>query len=123
MSEVPDHGGDRDRARSELAAVVEAEARLDRAIADARAAADAGREAAHRQARAAAADGAHAQDRERTRIVAEVDRAATEEVRAAEAATRARIARYAALRGPALDELVQRLALELVAIAAEDGAP
>ena len=105
---------------SDLAVLVETEARLDRALADARAQAAAIREAARDRAKAAsqALDGML--DRERARITAAV--AASTEAQLAAIATKARgqITCFEATRAERLDPIARELASRIVALALEE---
>ncbi|HEU0032567.1 MAG TPA: hypothetical protein VFQ53_18170 [Kofleriaceae bacterium] len=106
--------------RSDLATLVETEARLDAALSDARARGDAMREAARTAAAAAAASLDAELVAERDRLAAEIAQATRERIVAIEQAAVVDVARYDALTGIALDELAERLAQRLVAIVHEE---
>lgn len=114
------HRDDADHARSELAVLVETEARLDRALVDARLIAESARALARQRADEAAAAQEAELARERERIATEIE--AATRARIAELARTARdaVARYDAVRGPRLAEIARRVAARLVAIANEE---
>ncbi len=104
---------------SGLGALVEAEARLDDKLANAKVEAEKVRAEARR--RAAAADAAYAEDlaRERARVSAELEAKAAAERAASEADAQAQIARFDAVRAERLGELARVLAGKVAAVARE----
>jgi len=110
-------------ASSDLAALVDAEARLDRALADARASAQAVRDAARRRADDAAAVLDAEIEHERARLATEIAAATDAQLAAIADRTRAELARYETVRGDVLDDLARRLADRLVAVALDEAAP
>jgi hypothetical protein len=103
-----------------LASLVEVEARLDRMVADARAAATATCEAARRRAEATAATLDAEIEREDARLAAEIAAATDAQVSTIATTTRAEIARFEAIEGVTLAELARRVAARLVALALEE---
>ncbi|HEU4731045.1 MAG TPA: hypothetical protein VFT22_24290 [Kofleriaceae bacterium] len=108
---------------SGLSALVEAEARLDRALDAAREAAIASVAAARRRAEDDAATIDAEIARERARIDAEITTATTAQLAAIAEQARAQAARFDAVRGEALARLGHALAHRLAAIARGEGAP
>lgn len=104
--------------RSDLVALVETEARLDRALADARARARALIETARRAADASLRDEELAEQRDR--IAMNIDAARTAQIAAISEQARADQARCAALDGPALAALAHRLGLQLIEVALDE---
>lgn len=107
-------------ATSELEILVETERRLDAAIAAARGAADATREAARARTTTALAELEHRLEQERARTIREVadDLAARE--RALELAAIAATTRYETIDGAVLEQIAHVLAQRVLAIAIED---
>jgi len=102
---------------SELEELVDAEARLDQRLAEARRVAAAARDAAHRRVAEAATTLAHEIARDRDRIDAEID-TATEAVLAAIAARAdAEVARFESVRDVVVDALARALAARLAEVA------
>jgi len=108
--------------QSELAVLVETEARLDRALGAARASADRARAAARERAAQAAEDHAAELAREQERIAAEVRAQTQARIAALEEAAARTTARYEAVRGERLDYIAHRVALRLVELVLEEGA-
>lgn len=109
-----------DRTRSDLAVLVEAEARLDRQLADARARAAALQDEAERRAAQAAAAVAAAIETERTRIAVEIERDTHERVRAIEQAAHDDVARFDAIRDDRAATRAREVAEQLVALVREE---
>lgn len=105
--------------RSELALLVEAENRLDGAIAAARQSADEAREAARTRALVAASRLETQVELERARIASTIAAETAQRERAIEANAAAKLARYDGMRDEALVGVARRLAQRLVAIAEE----
>ncbi len=108
---------------SDLAALVDAEASLDRRLAAARDAANAARDAARKRAADAMAQIDRELERERARIAAEIAATTAAELRAIADDARANVARYDALRGEALTALARQLARELADLVLAEAAP
>jgi|MudIll2142460700_1097286.scaffolds.fasta_scaffold00499_11 hypothetical protein len=106
--------------RSDLAALVETESRLDRTVAAARQAADEARAAARLRARTAASRLETEIALERERIASTLAAETARREREIEDRTRAKLARYEAMRDDAVTEIARLLARRLVAIAEED---
>jgi len=104
---------------SELATLVETEARLDRALADARGIADATRAAAQQAAEAATAALDAEIARARERLAAEIATRTHDELAAIDDAARADVARFAAVRGDALAAIARALVDRIAASASE----
>jgi hypothetical protein len=101
-------------ARSELAVLIETEARLDRELAAAREHGERLRRAARERAAAAAAALDDELARERARITTELAAAADVVERATVEQARAEVARFEAVRGERLERVARRLAERLV---------
>jgi capsule polysaccharide export protein KpsC/LpsZ len=109
------------RTRSELAALVETEARLDHELATARARAALLIEQANARVEAAAAALAAERTAARARIEAEVDRVASTRIRELEDSCARDLARLAAVRGERAEAIAHRIIEQLVAfVLAED---
>jgi hypothetical protein len=108
------------RQRSELAVLVETEARLDRALADAHAHAHAMRDAARRRADEAAAGLETELTRARRRIATEIETATAARVREIGEAADAEVGRYEAVRDERLDRIARRVAERLVELVAAE---
>jgi len=102
------------QARSELAVLIETEARLDRELAAARAQGERLRRAALDGAAVANAALDDELARERARITAELAAAADALERATVEQARAEVARFDAVRGERLERVARRLAERLV---------
>lgn len=105
-----------------LSALVDAEARLDRALADARAEADALRAAAYERAKAAANMLDAELDRERARAAQAIEDATARELRAIADDARLHVARFDAVQGESLRVLALEIARRLAAIAVAEAA-
>ncbi|HSN28413.1 MAG TPA: hypothetical protein VLT45_19140 [Kofleriaceae bacterium] len=105
-----------------LSALVDAEARLDRALADARAEADALRAAAYERAKAAANMLDAELDRERARAARAIEDATARELRAIADDARLHVARFDAVQGESLRVLALEIARRLAAIAVAEAA-
>ena len=110
-------------AASELAVLVETEARLDRELADARQKAEALRDAGRQRAERALATLEAEAVFERTRISTEIEAATVARVRAVEEAADAAIARFEAIRGEELARIARRLVDDIVALVREEEVP
>jgi vacuolar-type H+-ATPase subunit H len=110
-------------APSKLAALVDTEARLDRALDDARSAAATAVAAARRRAEASAASIDSELIHERIRIADEVVGATAAQIQAIAQNTRDQVSRYDAVRGDALGEIAHALAARLAALALDEGTP
>ena len=106
-----------------LSALVDAEARLDQAIAHARAEADALRAAAYERARAAASMLDSELDRERSRAARAIEDATAVELRAIADDARLHVARFDAVVGERLHALAHELARRLAEIAIAEAPP
>lgn len=110
-----------DRTRSELALLVETEARLDRELAAARERAAALHEAARRRVEQAEATLAAEITAERARIATEIEHATAAQLREMADAAQREITRFDAVAGEQATEVARRIAAQWVAaIAAED---
>ena len=105
-----------------LSALVDAEARLDRALADARAEADALRAAAYERAKAAANMLDAELDRERARAARAIEDATARELRAIADDARLHVARFDAVQGESLRVLALEIARRIAAIAIAEAA-
>ena len=106
-----------------LSALVDAEARLDRALADARAEADALRAAAYERAKAAAGTLDSELDRERARAARAIEDATARELRSIADEARLHVARFEAVEGERLRALACELARRLAALALAEAPP
>lgn len=104
---------------SELATLVETEARLDRALADARDRAASAIAAARQRAQEADTSTDAALVEERARVARDADAATAAALAAIEAAARMEITRFDALRGELLAPITRALVTRLVALALE----
>lgn len=112
---------DGDRTRSELALLVETEARLDRELAAARERAAALHEAARRRVEQAEATLAAEITAERARIATEIEHATASQLREMADAAQRDITRFDAIAGERATEVARRIAVQWVAaIVAED---
>lgn len=105
---------------SELASLVDAEARLDRMLEVAREAASAERAAAHHRAELAAASLAIEIERERDRVATALAAATDAQVLEIVGGARAECARFDAVVGEALGALAHRLSQRLATLALEE---
>lgn len=105
---------------SELTTLVETEQRLDDAVASARQAADALREAARERARAATLGIERSIEVERERVSRAMAAEAVERERAIEQDATARIARYEGLPRDEIERLARVLARRVIEIALEE---
>lgn len=102
---------------SELAALVEAEARFDRELAAARSAAQRVLDDARRRAADAESEIDHQIEHERARLAEELAGRTADELRAIDEAARAQIARFEAVRDEALDAIARALVERVVELA------
>jgi hypothetical protein len=107
-------------APSELAVLVETEARLDDVVASARRAAEEAREAAQTRARVAQGRLEAQIALERARIASAVAAETAQLEKGIHERARARLQRYEAMRGPALADVAYELGRRLREIAMED---
>ena len=108
---------------SGLSALVDAEARLDRALSDARAEAEALRAAAHERANHAADILDAELDRERARTASAIEAATARELRELAEDARTQAARFDAIAGDRLHALAADIAHRLVEIALAEASP
>ncbi|HEY5948554.1 MAG TPA: hypothetical protein VIV40_23845 [Kofleriaceae bacterium] len=106
--------------RSDLAVLVETEARLDREVADARAKAAALEEQTRGRVQAAEAELAVQLERERIRIAAEVERDTSARIAEIEQTAVRDVQRFAAIRDKPAELIARRIAAQLIAIVTEE---
>lgn len=105
-----------DRTRSDLALLVETEARLERDLATARETAAALEQQARERVDQAAAALVAAITDERTRIAAQIERETAARIAGLDVATARESARMAAVTGERADAIAQRIAEQVVAL-------
>lgn len=110
-------------ARSDLAVLVETEARLDRELAAARAEAEQLVEAARARVTAAGQALAAEIEAEQARAAAEIERDTLAQLRAIDDEARREVQRFESIRGERADAIARQLADRLVAFVRTEAAP